>query len=257
MLQYRTAAFAGMMTQVFWGFIKIMILEAFYSSSQASQPMSFTHVVAYVWLGQAFLGMLPWNVDREIQSMIKTGAVSYELLRPLDLYGVWYFRAMAWRSAATLLRCIPLLAFAGLILPLICVPEIALRLPPDATAMVLWLASMVLALMLSSGITTFSHITMMWTISGEGIAILIPTTVALLSGMIIPLPLFPDRLQSFFRMLPFHGLADTPFRIYAGNIAGADAAGLLLQQAAWVVVIILAGRWLIARGMRRLVVQGG
>lgn len=257
MLQYRAAAFAGMVTQVFWGFIRIMILEAFYSSSQAAQPMSFSQVVAYVWLGQAFLGLFPWNVDREIQSMIKTGGVSYELLRPLDLYWIWYFRAIAWRSAATLLRCIPLLIFAGILLPLIGAGDIALRLPPDLSSAFFWLISMAFVLLLSAAITTFGHITMMWTISGEGIGVLIPISAMIFSGMIVPLPLFPDWLQTFFRMLPFHALADTPFRIYSGNIADTEAVWLLFQQAAWVVAIIFAGKILIARGMKRLVIQGG
>jgi hypothetical protein len=29
--------------------------------------MSLPQIVAYVWLGQALLGLLPWNVDAELQ----------------------------------------------------------------------------------------------------------------------------------------------------------------------------------------------
>ncbi len=257
MLQYRAAAFAGMLTQVFWGFIKIMILEAFYASSTAAQPISFPDLVAYVWMGQAFLGLLPWNVDRDIREMIRSGGVSYELLRPLDLYSIWYFRAMAWRTASTLLRSVPLFIFAGLLIRLVGLGDIALSLPPDGGALVSFLVSMVLAIFLSCGITTILHVTMMWTISGDGPGIFIAVSVGIFSGMIIPLPLFPDWLQFFFRLLPFHALVDTPFRIYSGNIGGTDIGWILLQQAAWTVVVIFAGRRLIRRGIRRLVVQGG
>ena len=75
LLQYRTAAFAGFVTQFFWGAIRIMILGAFFATTMDEQPMSFAQVVSYVWLGQAFLGILPWNVDDELARMIREGGV--------------------------------------------------------------------------------------------------------------------------------------------------------------------------------------
>jgi ABC-2 type transport system permease protein len=47
LLQYRTAALAGLSTQFFWGLIKVMTFEAFYRSTTAPQPMSFDQVVSY------------------------------------------------------------------------------------------------------------------------------------------------------------------------------------------------------------------
>ena len=49
-LQYRTAALAGIATQFFWGFIIIMVFQAFYSHSNTNPPMTLEEVVAYVWL---------------------------------------------------------------------------------------------------------------------------------------------------------------------------------------------------------------
>ena len=63
--------------------------------------MAFAQVASYVWLGQALLAMLPWNVDAEIRAMIRSGAVAYELCRPIDLYGLWFARALAQRTAPT------------------------------------------------------------------------------------------------------------------------------------------------------------
>ncbi len=113
LLQYRAAAAAGFGTQLFWGLIRMMIFEAFYRSTTAAQPMSYEEVVSYVWLGQATLVLLPWNVDREIQAMVRSGTVAYEMLRPLDLYSLWFTRAVAWRTAPMLLRCVPMFIVAG------------------------------------------------------------------------------------------------------------------------------------------------
>jgi len=59
------------------------------------------------------------------------------------------------------------------------------------------------------------------------------------------------------QFLPFRGLADAPFRLYSGHLAPAALAGVLGHQLAWLAVLVLAGRLLLGRGLRRLVVQGG
>ena len=108
LLQYRAAAFAGLVTQCFWGALKLMVLAAFYAASQQDQPMSLPEVVAYIWLGQAFFGMLPWTIDGEFAQKVRDGSIAYDLLRPVDLYALWYSHTLAYRIAPTTLRAIPL-----------------------------------------------------------------------------------------------------------------------------------------------------
>ena len=38
LLQYRAAAFAGLCTQLFFGFVMVMVYEAFYRSTTADMP---------------------------------------------------------------------------------------------------------------------------------------------------------------------------------------------------------------------------
>src|SRR5262245_51723444 len=102
MLQYRAAAIAGLWTQVFFGLVMIMIYEAFYRSTalpERAPPMTLRQIVNYVWLGQALFAMLPWNADADVRAMVRSGAVAYELCRPVDLYALWYARALAMRTA--------------------------------------------------------------------------------------------------------------------------------------------------------------
>ena len=73
LLQYRAAAIAGLATQLFWGLIRVMIFEAFYRSTTADQPMNLDQVTTYIWLGQAFIMLLPWNLDRQIHALIRSG----------------------------------------------------------------------------------------------------------------------------------------------------------------------------------------
>ncbi|HEY7091246.1 MAG TPA: ABC-2 family transporter protein [Tepidisphaeraceae bacterium] len=259
MLQYRAAALAGLWTQVFFGFVLIMVYEAFYRSAEELAPASMTlpQVVSYVWLGQALLAMLPWNADGEIRLMIRSGAVAYELCRPMDLYWLWYARALAWRTAPTILRAIPMTIFAVLILPLIGLGEWRLQPPGSAGAAIGFVLAMLCALLLGCAITTVINISLMWTVSGDGVAIVVPAMVSFFSGMIVPLPLFPDWIHAVIRWLPFAGLVDLPYRIYTASIPISDLPWVLLQQMSWTIALVILGRWLLALGMRRVVVQGG
>lgn len=249
LLQYRAAAVAGFATQVFWGLIKVMIFAAFYGAARAPQPMSYAEVVTYVWLGQAMLRMLPWDMEGDIRAMIRSGSVAYELLRPLDLYSLWYARALAWRTAPTTLRALPMFALA--------IPLFGMQWPASAASGLAWVAATVGALALACAITTLLSVSLLWTVSGDGAARLIVAGVIFLSGMIVPLPLFPDWAQSVIGVLPFRGLVDLPFRLYCGHIPPAGVFGVLAHQLVWTVGLVAFGRWLLGRGTRRLVVQGG
>ncbi len=254
LLQYRAAAIAGVWTQVFFGFVFIMVYEAFYASSPAPKPMTMPQLVTYVWLGQALLAMLPWNADSDVRVMVRSGAVAYELCRPVDLYALWFARAVAHRTAPTILRAIPMTIIATVGLPLVGLDEWALRAPAAPIAFVIVLLA---ALALACALTTLINITLLWTIAGDGVVMMAATVVAFCSGMLVPIPLFPTWLQEVLGWLPFVGVVDLPFRVYNGTIPTSELALVLAKQLSWTVVLILFGRMLLARAMRRIVVQGG
>ncbi len=248
-LQYRAAAVAGIGTQLFFGLVMVMVYGAFYRSTTAPQPMTYPEVVTYIWLGQALLGLLPWSLDLEVLATIRSGNVAYELLRPVDLYSFWYVRLLGARLASTLLRAVPQFLLAGLFL--------GLRPPASAASAGAWALSMVGAVLLGCAISALGGISMLWTISGQGVAELIPTLVVVFSGMVVPLPFFPPWAQRLLDFLPFRGLVDVPFRLYLGHLPPSHALPLVAQQLLWTAALVALGRWLLARGTRRLVVQGG
>lgn len=258
LLQYRAAALGGIWTQTFFGLILIMVYEAFYrSTGPAVQPMAFGQVASYVWLGQALLTMLPWNVDGEIRRLMRSGAVGYELARPVDLYASWYARALAQRTAPMLLRAVPMVVVSALVLPWIGLAEWRLAPPASLAAALGFALALICALALACAISALLYVALLWTVIAEGVVMLASTVVSLCSGLLVPLPLWPDGAQLVLRWLPFAGVMDLPFRVYSGHIAPGDLAIVVARQLGWTVVLIALGRRLLARGLRRVVVEGG
>jgi ABC-2 type transport system permease protein len=249
LLQYRAAALAGVVTQVFFGTIRVMIFQAFHHSSTDPQPMTGEQTTTYLWLGQAFLLIVMLGADSELAAMIRTGNVAFDLVRPVDLYNFWLARSFSSRAAPTIVRAIPIIFIAALIGQL--------NAPASLLHAALFLISLALGLILAVVFFAIVTISLLWTVSGEGMARLAPPLVFFLSGMIIPLPLFPESVQPLIRALPFRGIIDVPFRVYLGQLAPVEVFIGFVQQVLWIAAFIIIGRMLLARGLRRLVIQGG
>jgi len=249
LLQYRGAAIAGMGTQIFWGLMRIMIVAAFYESTTQARPMAFTKVVTYIWLSQALFRMVPWMADPEIGHAIRSGDVVYHLLRPLTLYGGWFARAVATLTAPTVLRAVPLVLVVALFG--------GIDAPPSAAALGLALVAVFNGILLGAAIMNALHVSLLWTVSGDGITRLLSVAVFMFSGMAIPLPLLPSNLQPLVAALPFRGVMDTPMRIYLGEIAVSAAPAALAHQLVWTGVLAAVSVALVRRYTYRLAIQGG
>ena len=252
-MQYRAAAWAGVATQFFWGFMYIMIFRAFYASSSTEPPMPWPQLVSYMWLQQAFLAIIMlWWQDNDLLSSISTGQVAYELSRPYDLFRMWYARLLAMRLSNVLLRCVPILVVAAF-LP----AQYRLALPAGIGSAAMFLLSLFLSLFLVAAISMFIYITTFVTLSPMGARLLIGVASEFLQGSVIPIPLMPEGLQRVLSFLPFRYASDLPFRLYSGNISGADALFQICVQFVWIVALLALGNLAFKRIMRRVVIQGG
>lgn len=258
MLQYRTAALAGFVTQCWWGGIKVMVLAAFYGgASMAGAPMSLAQAITYSWLAQGLLALLPWLGDPEVAQAVRTGAVAYDRLRPVDAYALWFVRSAGWIAARVLPRLVLMAAFAAVALPLAGLGDWAWQPPSGVAAGVAFLASSVLALLLSTSMVMLLNIATAAALNERGINALAGPVVIVFSGNLLPLVLLPDAWQTALLLQPFAGVVDIPARLYFGLMSGPQALVGLGLQCFWIVVLVGFGHVAMGRTMRKLEVQGG
>lgn len=252
-MQYRVAAFAGVATQFFWGFIYIMIFEAFFDQALHTQPISLKELIAYLWLQQAFLTFIMlWFRDNELFDLITNGNIAYELCRPCGIYGFWFSKLLAQRLSSALLRCFPILIVAYFL------PQpYNLTLPPSLIAFLLFLFALVLGLLLLVSISMFIYISVFVTLSPMGSLLLFGVIGEFFAGMTIPIPLMPLWLQNFTYLLPFRLTADFPFRVYSGHIPQNEAIMGIFIQIFWLCILVWLGRKAFDKALQRVIVQGG
>lgn len=251
-LQYRFAAIAGVLTQIFWGFMLIMIYEAYYRAG-IETPMEWAQLVSYVWIGQS---LFPFTYlgykDKEIIESLVTGQVSYELVRPSNLYWFWYTKLAAGKLASSLLRFIPVIIIASLI-----PGEYGLNAPPTFAALILFVITLLLGFVLSIAILMIVYILLFYTVSSRGLFNMATVITNFFAGGTVPIPFMPLALQTICYALPFRLIMDLPFRIYVGNIGTTEALQSILIQIIWIVITTLIGTAFINKATRRLEVQGG
>ena len=247
--QYRGAVLGGLICQVFFGLVLVAVYRALYAGKPQTIPLS--HVTTYVWLQQAFFRML-LAADPELQDKIRTGAIAYDLCRPLHLYGYYYARILAQKLTGSVLRALPMLVFAVLL------PEgWGLCLPVSLPALGLAFIALVLGLFCVSALENITMAFTMRTLDPRGMQAMLNMLMMVLAGNILPLTLFPDRWQRVITLLPYAQLLDTPIRLYTGEYALGAAPEALLIQAAWTLVLVLGGIFFWRTNQRKLIIQGG
>lgn len=252
-LQYRQAAYAGIATQFFFGFVYIFVYVAFYDSGGKNIPMTLSEMITYIWLGQAFLSLInQFSRDQELFKLVKDGGISYELCRPKNLYFMWYFKVLGGRLANVTLRVFPLIIITSLL------PEpYNISLPNSIPCFIVFFLSLFMGTLLVTGLTVLYPIVTLHTMNEKGFVNIVITISDILSGLVVPIPFFPLFLQKISSFLPFQYISDLPFRIYVGNISIENGIYGIIIQFIWLIIIVLLGQVLLNKSMKRVIVQGG
>ena len=251
-VQYRIVVFSHIFTGFLWGLMLVLAYSAFYRNDPAVFPMTLSQTVSYMWLQETFLILFSVVfADDEIESSIENGSVAYELVRPADLYGRWFSRACASRTAVTAFK-LPLL------IPVFFLPApYNITLPPGIFQLTAFLLSAILALGVTVSFTMLMYASMFYTTSYRGVRVLLIAATAFFTGAVIPFPFFPAPVQSVLEMLPFAAMQNMPLRIYSGNISGSYALRGIVFQIFWLTALIAAGKIAMGRVLRKVIVQGG
>lgn len=252
-LQYKAAALAGISTQFFFGFVYISVYVAFYESGSSNLPMSLKQTVSYVWFGQIFFAIVYlWYKDKDIIKLIKTGNVAYELCRPQDLYFMWASKILGERLSNVTLRFLPVLLIS-LILPTPYNLDLSITLP----RFIIFMFSLTLSIILMTFLVLLYHIICLFTLDEKGIVNIFMVISDILSGIVIPIPFFPNCLQSVSNILPFRYISDFPFRLYIGNITMIEGLRGLIIQIIWIIILVIIGRLLTKKALKKAIIQGG
>jgi ABC-2 type transport system permease protein len=249
---YRTATLAGVFTNSVFGVIYSYAYLALWHQRPDAGGYDATDAVTYVWLGQALLMTVAlWGggTTDDLAERIRTGDVAIDLYRPVGLVG-WYLAGDLGRAAYHVLARGVLPTVFGLVL-------FDIALPPTLAAGLGFAASLVLAVVTSFAMRFLVASTAFWLLDQTGLRTLSGVLAIFLSGMMLPLVIFPEPLRSIALALPWASYLQTPADIWLGHRAGGAILDGLLVQVVWAAVLLGACQLVLGAATRKVVVQGG
>jgi ABC-2 type transport system permease protein len=248
-LTYRAANLAGILTNSFFGAVYVAVYLALFKGRGTIGGLDARDTVTYVILTQSLLMAMSAFGNPELSDAIKKGQIAGDLSRPVDFYLYW--------AAIDLGRAVYYLIFRGV--PTLAVGWILFhpRLPASAADAAGFLLCALSGMVVSYVFRFVPNCLAFWTTDARGINYLANTAILFFAGFIVPLNFFPTALRTVALLLPFASLANLPVNVYLGKLGGAELVAALATQAAWIVVLIAAGRFLLARVITRLTVHGG
>jgi ABC-2 type transport system permease protein len=209
-------------------------------------------MASFIWLGQAFFALRYIELPKKCAKEIENGDVCYKFVRPINLYNQWYFEHLGYKLSATLLRFLPIIIIS-LLLP----PNIGLSLPASFTAFILFIITLIIGALMTSAISMIAVFLTFKTLSAKGTQAIVNTLCGLLGGFFIPIPLMPKALQNVLNYLPFRFIVDLPFRIYIGNVDIKNALIFSLISRSWLIILVIVGKLLMSKALKKTVIQGG
>jgi ABC-2 type transport system permease protein len=246
---YPMATFAGIWTNTIFGFLQAYILLALYENRADIGGYDPSDAVTYVWFAQAALMTVHAFSWWELALRIRSGDVATDLARPLDPLHYW----LAYDLGRALFHFL----FRGIAPFVVGMLVFEIRLP-ESPATWLWVAvSLALAVVVSFGFRFLYNLTAFWLLDYRGAVVIAMTISLFFSGFIIPLPFFPDWLETIARVLPFAAMVQIPVDVFLEKATGAEVAGLLLLQAVWGAILYGLARLVLGTAIRHVVIQGG
>lgn len=253
-LQYRLSAFSQIATNVFWGYVRAVIISVYYlHGSPDATAVPLSQAVSLIWLTEISLDLLPgYSVDGMVWNSIRSGDVGTQLLRPLNLYSYWYARALAAKLVPFLLGLVPKVLVA-LLIP----APLGLSAPASLAGLGACVLTLITGTLLSCAAANLGYAMCMNANLGPAPATLAMVCMSILAGGYLPLQLWPQSWQRVLALQPFAAMGDLSFRFYAGS-AGLDLLpSVLALQFLWLTALIALGRGWIRANQKQIIVQGG
>ncbi len=256
-LAFRLRYYTGILTYLINVTVYYFLWSAVYSpasgvvnaSGAGIAGYSLPQMLTYVnvgWIIRSFY----WNtIDQEMAYEVLEGKIATELLKPVSIQWMWLSRAMGESAFRLIMLTAPTAVIISLLYPV--------RRPASVAHCVLFLLA-VLGSFLLMGAINFMIGTC--AIPLKSILALIRAKfwlIELLSGLLVPLALFPEKVRMVSAWLPFEHIAYTPLQIYLGKLSPAEAAVRLLLQWVWVAVLLWLGHLWWERSTRKITIYGG
>ncbi|MBI3209007.1 MAG: ABC-2 family transporter protein [Candidatus Solibacter usitatus] len=249
MLAYRVRYYTGVINYFINVTVYYFIWKAVFSANPGYGGFRMEEMITYVAVGWIIRSFYFNNIDWDLSISIQEGKIAMEMMRPVSLPLSYIGRAMGEAAFRAILLAIPVSIVLAIVFPI---------LPPKSPAHLgLFFLSLLGSVLIVASLNFLVGSCALVLISIQGLLRFKFWMQELLSGLLVPLALFPAPLRAVSSWLPFEHIGYTPMMIYLGKTSFAQVRSTLMLELCWVVGLLFAGVWVWNRLSRAITIQGG
>ena len=251
-LAYRMRYYTGIVTYTLFVSVHYFIWKAVFSEHPPEHTIhgfTLSQMITYIAVGWICRSMYFSNIDEQISEYVKTGEISSYLIRPVSFHLLMLSHAAGESLFRLLFFTFPIGVCLLLLFPI--------SGPFSAGSFGLFLGATFVRFLVFAEINFLVGLLAFSWKSIDGIMRAKYFLVQLLSGLMVPLPFFPEVVQKFLAYPPFGVIAWFPLKLYLGLVPSSALPALVSQLVFWAILLFVLSELAWKVVFKRLTIQGG
>ena len=248
-LAYRFDVYGNIIWQCIVMLSTAYFWRALYKGYDLVKGVREEDMLVYTVISSVMSLLFQTNVESRVISSVRKGTIATDMLKPVDLYGIYFFEDLGYTTSVLFQNVLPVLLIGSL---LIAVPR-----PASVEAFLLFIVCVVISYLIN-WLLGACYSTWAFTALNMGAMTAVKRhIVRLLSGSIIPIWFFPEWLSNILNQLPFVYIYQLPLDIYIGRYERETLLPRMGMQLLWLALFGALFLYLRKCVTKRVLVQGG
>lgn len=248
-LAYRFDVLTAVLVQCFLVVVTAFFWIAVYGGRDSAAGVTEKQMLTYTIMSGVLSCLFTINVESRISQSIQKGDIALDILKPVNLFGIYLAE-----DTGNLL----ILLFQN-VLPLLLVSALFIQVPVPASALLLllFIVTTAISYLINWLLSVTFGMLSFWLISMGPLSSLKICVIRMLSGSIIPLWFFPEWLRNILAFLPFQYIYQLPLSIYIGKLTEQETIFQVGVQLVWLLILYGLYRLMQRKVLKNVMVQGG
>ncbi|PHU34658.1 ABC transporter permease [Pseudobutyrivibrio ruminis] len=223
--------------------------KALYRKQETVGGVDADSMLTYIIISSLLSVLLITNVEKRIEQSVIKGTVATDMMRPINIFGGYFAEDIGSIIALFFQNMVPIFIIGSLFIK---VPKMA-----DISTLPLFIISVVESFLINWLIAALFGMIAFTAINIDALIQVKKHLLRLLSGSIIPVWFFPEKVANVLEALPFVYIYQLPLSIYIGKGDRAEQLRGMGIQFVWLVILAALFLYVQKRATRKVMVQGG
>lgn len=249
--KYKFSFISGIIGSLLQIAIQIAIWSQVYMHKVTINGLDKRDMFTYLMVSQSLVVIFSFRnaPERMISKKIRQGDIVYELSRPIHFMRARFFENMG-DSLINIALAFFMIIFWSL-------GSDSFSLPSDIDVYLFFGLSSCFSYMIMFSVSILAGYLTFFTMNFWGIYNAKKAIVDLLSGALIPISFFPQKIQKLFSYMPFEKMVYTPVMIFLEKYAIEERKMQLMIQFFWTVILLCLDELIYRKAIRSITINGG